>query len=178
MIQTQLNKALRVYTSKGKKVYWCCGRLHKELISSCLQHPQPKTYIFKPVPIPTMYLMLFSIWHVIFLSITCLNKQLSPGHWKIIVLPPVFCLTLTWCSRRNTLMVKRLVQCNVNISTMCAAFTNGLSRRIGVQYAKLQLYLQRWPRETHESWPKLVNSVDLLLDIVDADAVHPNMRIR
>jgi len=70
----------------------------------------------------------------------------------IIVLQPAFWLTLTWCSRRNTWKVKRLVQCNVNISTMCAVFTNGLDRRTGVQYAKLQLYLQRWTRETHESW--------------------------
>lgn len=51
--------------------------------------------------------------------------------------------------------VKRLVGCNVNISTMCAAFTNGLDRRIGVQYAKLQQYHLRWAREARESWFRL-----------------------
>ena len=77
-------------------------------------------------------------------------------------------LTLTSCSRRNTMKVKWLVGCSVTISTMCAAFTNGLGRRTGVQYAKLQQY-----QETPEYWLKLENSVDVWLDTVDADAFTP-----
>jgi hypothetical protein len=36
--------------------------------------------------------------------------------------------------------MKKLVGCNVAISIMCAAFMNGLDRRTGARYAKLQQY--------------------------------------
>jgi hypothetical protein len=72
------------------------------------------------------------------------------------------CLILTLCYRRNTLRAKKLVGCSVSINTMCPAFMNGLDRRTGVQYAKLQQYLQRWTRGAHEyRLFKLVNIINL-----------------